>query len=81
MEKQRLSNHLYEARAPFAVQYSIEGWPSGKRKARQRGSREPGDAPVGEEVGTWATVLIGAELVDGDPGAVGRVPAGRSRAS
>ena len=66
MEKQRLTGHLYEARAPFAVQYSIERWSSGELKARQRGSLEPGDVFAEGDVGSWAKLLLGAELADGD---------------
>jgi hypothetical protein len=67
MVNQRLTGHLYEARAPFAVQYSIERWSSGELKARQRGSLEPGDVVVEGDVGRWAKLLLGAELADGDP--------------
>jgi hypothetical protein len=66
MEKQRLTGHLYEARASFTVQYSIERWSSGQLKARQRGSLEPGDVFIEGDVGTWAELLLNAELADGD---------------
>lgn len=67
MTRQRLTGHLYEARAPFPVQYSIERWPSGELKARQRGRLEPGDLVVEGDAPTWTKLLLGAELSDGDP--------------
>jgi hypothetical protein len=69
MKKRRLHGQLYEARAPFPVQYSVEWWPSGKRLARQRGNLDPGELTVEGRAGMWAELLLGAELVDGDPGA------------
>jgi hypothetical protein len=68
MVKQGLTGHLYEARAPFPVQYSVERWPSGELKARQRGSSEPGDLATNDEAVVWARLLLDSDLTDGDLG-------------
>lgn len=67
MVGQGLTGHLYEARAEFPVQYSVERWPSGEFKARARGSLPPGDLASEDGAADWVRLLLAAELAEGDP--------------
>lgn len=61
-----LSCHLFEARAPFPVQYSVERY-KGAFRARDRGDLPPGDACAEPgDVATWIWLLLWAELTTGD---------------
>jgi hypothetical protein len=62
-----LSCQLYEARAPFPVQYSVER-SKGTYKARERGDLPPSDAAAEDgDVPTWIWLVLWAALAAGDP--------------
>lgn len=59
-----LSDHLYEARAPFVVQYSVERWPSEPfLRLRQRGTTSLVSGEIAEDPQTWCRLLIEATPV------------------
>lgn len=69
MAKRHLTGHLYEARAPFTVQYSVEEWHADEApKARQHGTVEPGDRLGEGDASIWAELIRRARLGRGDAG-------------
>lgn len=61
-----LSCQLFEARAPFPAQYSVERT-RGVFKARERGELPPGEALAEDgDIATWVWLVLWAELAGGD---------------